>query len=200
VGYWGNATASVDWCEQNYQHSPYIAETFNSFTNIFYTIIALYGFLKLRASSNNPPIPLQIVYFLVFVVSFGSFTFHATLTKIGQLMDELPMLYAVLLMLYFILFLKNKPSMWKIPVGIVLTFLGISMTYYMVWINPNHPQLFFDSWYALCQTTVLIEIYWNTQVKTTKVPLKFFTFFQFVLFHLGTALWVNFSIISHILV
>eukprot|EP01080_Neovahlkampfia_damariscottae_P006573 gene6573-10736_t len=189
VGYWGNATASVDWCEQNYQHSQYIAETYNSITNIFYTIVALYGYNKLAQSSKNPPVPLQIIYFCVLAVSLGSFTFHATLTKFGQLVDELPMLYAILIFNYFLIFVKNKSSKWKLPVASLLTIIGALITYYMISINPDNPQFFFDTWYILCQISLIFEIYWNCKVKSTTIPVKFFTFFHVFLFYAGVFVW-----------
>jgi hypothetical protein len=29
AGFWGESTATLDWCEENYHHTPYIAEFCN---------------------------------------------------------------------------------------------------------------------------------------------------------------------------
>ena len=42
-GYWGPATATLDWCESNYVVSYYIAEFYNTLSNAAYLIAALVG-------------------------------------------------------------------------------------------------------------------------------------------------------------
>ena len=42
-GYWGDTTSSLDWCEDNYAVSWYIAEWYNSVTNLAMVIPACYG-------------------------------------------------------------------------------------------------------------------------------------------------------------
>jgi len=34
VGWWGHPTASIDWCEENYVVSYYIAEFWNTISNL----------------------------------------------------------------------------------------------------------------------------------------------------------------------
>lgn len=34
-GYWGIPTSTIDWCEENYVVSTYIAEAINTTTNAF---------------------------------------------------------------------------------------------------------------------------------------------------------------------
>jgi hypothetical protein len=71
VGHWGPVTATLDWCEvrvelyvsevplsnssnihqANYQFSRYVAEMSNTFSNLFFVYISLYGaWLSLRQS------------------------------------------------------------------------------------------------------------------------------------------------------
>ena len=34
-GFWGPVTASIDWCEENYERTPYLAEFWNSISSLF---------------------------------------------------------------------------------------------------------------------------------------------------------------------
>ncbi|KAA1468124.1 alkaline phytoceramidase [Dentipellis sp. KUC8613] len=90
-GIWGPVTATLDWCEANYQFSHYIAELANSFSNIVTVALALYGTLSVFRET------LPVRYVAGFVgfalVGIGSFAFHATLLYEAQLADELPMIY-----------------------------------------------------------------------------------------------------------
>ncbi|TFY81489.1 hypothetical protein EWM64_g2522 [Hericium alpestre] len=50
-GMWGPVTATLDWCEVNYQFSHYIAELANSFSNVITVGLALYGTLSILKKS-----------------------------------------------------------------------------------------------------------------------------------------------------
>jgi dihydroceramidase len=43
--FWGLPTASVDWCETNYNVTPYIAEFFNTLSSVAMVWIAVQGML-----------------------------------------------------------------------------------------------------------------------------------------------------------
>jgi len=44
-GYWGPITASTEWCERNYQVTPYIAEFYNTLSNFPGIILAFIGLI-----------------------------------------------------------------------------------------------------------------------------------------------------------
>ena len=51
-GYWGKRTATIDWCEENYQVTNYIAEFWNTVSNfvmILFPLYAIYWSFKLRS-------------------------------------------------------------------------------------------------------------------------------------------------------
>ncbi|KAH9987709.1 ceramidase [Russula vinacea] len=91
VGHWGPVTATLDWCEANYQFSRYVAEMSNTFSNLFFVYISLYGaWLSLRQSL---PARYLVGFAGCALVGLGSIFFHATLLYEAQLADELPMIY-----------------------------------------------------------------------------------------------------------
>ena len=89
-GYWGPVTASIDWCEANYEVTVYIAEAANTLSNILFIGLALFGAMK--SHQQELPFYLTMCDIGIGVVGVGSFLFHATLLYEWQLADELPML------------------------------------------------------------------------------------------------------------
>ncbi|PCH34232.1 alkaline phytoceramidase [Wolfiporia cocos MD-104 SS10] len=89
--FWGPVTATLDWCEANYQFSSYIAEAANTFSNLFTIAVALWG--SYQATQQSLPHRYLVGYAGFGLVGVGSFVFHATLLFEAQLGDELPMVY-----------------------------------------------------------------------------------------------------------
>ncbi|KAJ3411621.1 hypothetical protein HDV05_001990 [Chytridiales sp. JEL 0842] len=52
-GYWGPVTSTLDWCEENYIHSHYIAELFNTLSMIFLTLLAYWGLQQCRYTKSE---------------------------------------------------------------------------------------------------------------------------------------------------
>ena len=46
IGYWGEPTSTLDWCEKNYVVSYYVAEAWNTITNLSMIIPPIYGFIS----------------------------------------------------------------------------------------------------------------------------------------------------------
>ena len=76
-GYWGKATASIDWCEDNYVYSSYVAEWWNTTSNIILMVFSFYGVYE--TYRNHWPLRFQLQYLTVGIVGLGSAMFHATL-------------------------------------------------------------------------------------------------------------------------
>lgn len=91
-GYWGAITSTIDWCEENYVISPYIAEWSNTISNGFFVILALY--LTHRSIKNGLESRFHLIGLGFVLVGVGSWLFHMTLKYHYQLLDELPMIYA----------------------------------------------------------------------------------------------------------
>ncbi|QRV94012.1 alkaline ceramidase [Ceratobasidium sp. AG-Ba] len=107
-GFWGNHTSTIDWCEGNYVHSRFIAETYNTLSNIPFVVLAIVGAISvLRPSRLSKPLPharrFALMHALLALVGAGSFVFHATLKWRAQVMfDEMPMLLVTCAALYSI--------------------------------------------------------------------------------------------------
>lgn len=93
-GFWGKPTSTIDWCEQNYTISFYIAEFWNACSSLVITFVGLLGlYYSIIAGLERR---FYIACIATCVVGLGSFTFHATLLFEYQLMDELPMVWGLL--------------------------------------------------------------------------------------------------------
>jgi dihydroceramidase len=104
MGFWGTPTSSIQWCEEDYTHSWFIAEFWNTLSNIppmIWAAVGLY-YATYVATKKQQPIVLRRAYLWPIVVFAGSTCFHATLTYTGQLLDEIPMIYGTLYFHYVI--------------------------------------------------------------------------------------------------
>lgn len=91
-GFWGIPTSTIDWCEENYVVSPYVAEALNTVTNAGFIALATYAIVMCVRHKLEKRFILTACGFLL--VGIGSWLFHMTLQYEYQLLDELPMLYA----------------------------------------------------------------------------------------------------------
>jgi dihydroceramidase len=99
-GFWGQPTATVDWCERNYVHSFYVCELLNTLSSFSMVAAGLIGIaLHQRLLEKR----FLLAFAAVCLVGVGSITFHASLRFELQLLDELPMLYSALIMVYILL-------------------------------------------------------------------------------------------------
>lgn len=89
--YWEPHTSSIDFCESNYLHSPYVVELHNTWSSL----IGIASFGLIGAIWNNPTKELRTVlaYLVLLLIGVGSTGLHLSLHWIYQASDELPMLY-----------------------------------------------------------------------------------------------------------
>jgi len=93
MGFWGEPTASIDWCETNYENSFYIAEYWNTLSNILLVVFSMFGMHM--SIKEGHEIDLTILFFIIMVIGIGSALFHGTLQTWAQQLDETPMIYAI---------------------------------------------------------------------------------------------------------
>lgn len=97
--YWGSVDANIDWCERNYSVTPYVAELWNALSSLPIFFFALAGYIAGRKYSKCED-RFRLGYAIMMLVGLGSFMFHATLRRYAQCMDELPMLWAAIVLFY----------------------------------------------------------------------------------------------------
>lgn len=113
-GFWGNTTALIDWCEENYVVSPFIAEWSNTISNFMFMLVASYS--TYSAIKNKMEVRFIIIGSMFFLVGVGSWLFHMTLKYRYQLLDELPMVYATCTPAWS-LFVEFDWSKWTVYKG-----------------------------------------------------------------------------------
>eukprot|EP00611_Tribonema_gayanum_P023634 TRINITY_DN5004_c0_g1_i4.p1 TRINITY_DN5004_c0_g1~~TRINITY_DN5004_c0_g1_i4.p1 ORF type:complete len:372 (+),score=103.85 TRINITY_DN5004_c0_g1_i4:155-1117(+) len=92
-GYWGAISSSVDWCEENYMHSTYVAETHNTISSAIIALVGAAGVECCHGCSAEGRYWLLSV--LLIVIGLGSMAFHGALRHWMQMLDEVPMLWLV---------------------------------------------------------------------------------------------------------
>ena len=123
-GYWGEITSNYDWCEPNYQYTVYIAELFNTLSSIPVFLAGLYGLINCMRYKYEYKFYFNNITLMV--VGIGSIAFHGTLLREGQILDELPMLWCSLSMLYVSCTFTYKSNVLLICMlmyGILSTFI-----------------------------------------------------------------------------
>lgn len=101
LGYWSPSTSSIDWCERNYVITSYIAEFWNCISS--FSMCILGGILFVRGLCNRVETRFLMSSLGLAFVGLGSAYFHGTLTHLGQMADELPMVYSMIIWWYILL-------------------------------------------------------------------------------------------------
>ncbi|XP_072033384.1 alkaline ceramidase 3-like [Amphiura filiformis] len=118
-GMWSPLTAHNDWCEENYDTTFYVAEFWNTITNITFIINALIGLrqtYKDRSERRN-----FNIYLTLLAVGIGSWLFHMTLRHTLQMADEIPMLWLAAVGIYSIWEVNASPR--KLNVAVFMSLL-----------------------------------------------------------------------------
>ncbi|CAK9136534.1 unnamed protein product [Ilex paraguariensis] len=78
--FWGPVTANTEWCEQNYVYSSYIAEFYNTISNISFILLALIGLVNaLRQRFEKR---FSVLHISNMILAIGSMMYHATLQQV----------------------------------------------------------------------------------------------------------------------
>lgn len=147
-GFWHPHTATLDWCEDNYVVSQYIAEFYNTISSLIFPLLAIFTGYR---NYKNVGLPKRfIVSFLILgLVGIGSALFHGTLKYSMQLADELPMIYGASQQLFCVI-----PHFLT---GIFLSLTCIIFTWYYVYINRN--PSFHHALFGILELSFAIIIY-----------------------------------------
>lgn len=155
-----NITSSIDWCEDNFVYISYIAELYNALSS-FSMVIA--GLLLMDHSVNI----FYIMYVLLIIVGIGSVLFHSMLTNFTQALDEVPMIWTAISMIYFALReLKSN----NVAMTSLLIKYGIGSSYFII-VNEGNTQ--FKCFHILntIVTMSVVLLYYKLAKKNGKMSL-----------------------------
>jgi len=135
-------SSDVDWCEQNYIVLPFIAEFWNTISNVLFLVIPPILMIKFRQYSEETKMPINHIWKLLMVVGLGSVYFHSTLSLIGQLVDEIAILWVI--MCSWSLFVPSSVLEKLFPSGIdrgVFRFMMLGMTLFLTMMCLYEPEV-----------------------------------------------------------
>ncbi|CAH1399152.1 unnamed protein product [Nezara viridula] len=157
-GYWGEPTATIDWCEENYVYSYYIAEMTNTITNLIMIILPLWGIMEVIKQELD----WRFIYLhsSILIVGLGSWAFHMTLLYGMQLFDELPMIWGTCFLIYYLSEVQKSSFSKKMfsnqPLFIFLSLFAVIFTaIYLLWPQPLFQHI---SYGVLVFTTVGMDL------------------------------------------
>jgi hypothetical protein len=104
----------MDWCEKNNENSNTIIEMYNSFSSLFYILVAY---------TQNSFIHLKIYISLIGITSF---IYHSTLNYYFQIADE----FCIVLFIYETIYIYLHKPYWNITRYILIIISGLSLFIY----------------------------------------------------------------------
>lgn len=186
-GYWSIPTSTIDWCEENYVISTYIAEALNTTTNSVFIALATFAIYHAFHNKLEPRFIFTAFGFLL--VGVGSWLFHMTLRYHFQLLDELPMIYATCIPFWSV-FSEFKTPRQSILVAVgIFTAANLLTVIYLYFRNPTIHQAAYG---ILNGFIILRSIQLNVKYvhdKTARAQLHKTSIFGVGIFLLGYFLW-----------
>ncbi|EOY28866.1 Alkaline phytoceramidase (aPHC) [Theobroma cacao] len=98
--FWGPVTSTTECREKNYAYSSYIAEFYNTISNVPTILLALIGLVN--AVRQRFEKRFSILHVSNMILAIGSMLYHATLQSVQQQSDETPMVWEMLLYMYIL--------------------------------------------------------------------------------------------------
>ncbi|XP_014651552.1 PREDICTED: alkaline ceramidase 1 [Ceratotherium simum simum] len=86
-------SSEVDWCESNFQHSELVAEFYNTFSNVTFFIFGPLMMYLMHPYAQNRSHSIYVFCILFMFIGLFSMYFHMTLSFLGQLLDEISILW-----------------------------------------------------------------------------------------------------------
>ncbi|CAF1271594.1 unnamed protein product [Rotaria sp. Silwood1] len=139
IGYWSPSTSSIDWCERNYVVTQYIAEFWNCLSS--FSMCILGGILFIRGLYHKIETRFLLSSLGFAVVGLGSAYFHGTLTHLGQMADELPMVYSMIIW-WFLLIRLNEFKQIKNKIFSIDMLILFGIFYALLWTYVHSLQAF----------------------------------------------------------
>ena len=148
-------TSNIVWSESKYNVCSQVAEFWNTVSNVPLFVAGLFGF----AQGLQQGVPWRYILCHVFVmcIGVGSFLFHATLTKFGQLLDEGQMLLLISQSLYCLIADSTSHKNHKLIVGIGMYLTGLVT--FLIYIVLDK-AIVFQGLFALMVAAAILQSMW----------------------------------------
>ncbi|XP_046728045.1 alkaline ceramidase 1 isoform X2 [Silurus meridionalis] len=95
AGVFSYESSEVDWCEDNYKHSENIVEYFNTMSSFIFFVVAPIMLYLLHPYARERNLAVHLVWLMMIFVGLFSMYFHMTLSFMGQMLDELSILWVL---------------------------------------------------------------------------------------------------------
>ncbi|RAK75914.1 ceramidase [Aspergillus fijiensis CBS 313.89] len=116
--FWGPQTSYLNFCEEDYVVTRYVAEFINTCSSLIYILYGIYGLSQLR-SKPSASFARAIPWFGLMGVGICSAGYHMTLKYHTQMSDELSMHLLTTPLVYRVLTFQVNPQ-WRRLIGIAL--------------------------------------------------------------------------------
>jgi len=128
-GFWGPVDVTMDWCEGNYEVVSYIAEYWNTISSLPIIALGLFGAFNTRRHATLD-LRFTLGFLMLALVGCGSAAFHATLRRQAQMLDELPMMFGNMFLVYALVENEAKVKYgWKLPAVLAGICVGVTYIY-----------------------------------------------------------------------
>ncbi|KAJ5225919.1 hypothetical protein N7468_007144 [Penicillium chermesinum] len=128
--FWGEQTSYLNFCEEDYVITRYVAEFINTFSSFVYMFYGVYGLIQLRKKQDA--FLRRMSYCGLIGVGVCSAGYHMTLKYHTQMSDELSMHLLTTPLLFRILTFQVSPRNTKLIGAVLLTLFTIVMVVHMV--------------------------------------------------------------------
>jgi dihydroceramidase len=137
TGFWIPHSSSIDFCEPDYILTNLVAEPFNAASSLFIAFLGLCGILYSNPTNEKM---FTSLFFLLIVVGLGSVALHTTLHWFPQSLDEVPMLWVNINLIYVLFFLhlenstfvSNLSGIFMLLATAIITYIYYSLRQYYV--------------------------------------------------------------------
>ncbi|KAL5703041.1 hypothetical protein ACHQM5_028184 [Ranunculus cassubicifolius] len=179
--FWGPVTSSTEWCEKNFAYSSYIAEFYNTISNIPGILLALIGLIN--AFRQRFEKRFSVLHISNMILAIGSMLFHATLQNVQEQSDETPMVWEKLLYVY-ILYSPDWHYRSTMP-----TFLFVYGALFALVHSQLHFDIGFKLHYVLLCLLCLPRMY-KYYIHTTDTSAKRLAKYYVLTSLLGSSCWL----------